>query len=53
MTVETNVLTLIRTTMQRPKLRPDLIPRRRLLDRLHRGSSPDASDEANQPSTNC
>jgi LuxR family maltose regulon positive regulatory protein len=39
MTVETSALTLIRTKMQRPQLPGDLIPRRRLLDRLCAGSS--------------
>ena len=38
MTVETRALTLIRTKLQRPWLPGDLIPRRRLLDRLHAGS---------------
>ncbi|HSR35261.1 MAG TPA: hypothetical protein VLY63_32220 [Anaerolineae bacterium] len=39
MTVETSALTLIRTKMQRPQLPGDLIPRRRLLDRLCAESS--------------
>jgi LuxR family maltose regulon positive regulatory protein len=39
MTVETSALTLIRTKMQRPQLPGDLVPRRRLLDRLCAGSS--------------
>ena len=39
MTVETSALTLIRTKLQQPRLPGDLIPRRRLLDRLHTGSS--------------
>jgi ATP/maltotriose-dependent transcriptional regulator MalT len=39
MTVETSALTLIRSKMQRPQLPGDLIPRRRLLDRLCAGSS--------------
>jgi ATP/maltotriose-dependent transcriptional regulator MalT len=30
---------LIRTKLQQPRLPGDLIPRRRLLDRLHTGSS--------------
>jgi len=38
MTTETDTLPLIRTKLQRPRLPRDLIPRRRLLDRLHAGS---------------
>ena len=34
---ETEAFTLIRTKLQRPPLPGDLIPRRRLLDRLHAG----------------
>lgn len=34
-TWETEAFTLIRTKVQRPRLPRDLIPRRRLLDRLH------------------
>jgi ornithine cyclodeaminase/alanine dehydrogenase-like protein (mu-crystallin family) len=37
MTTETDTLPLIRTKLQRPRLPGDLIPRRRLLDRLHPG----------------
>jgi hypothetical protein len=39
MVVETSALTLIRTKMQRLQLPGDLIPRRRLVDRLCAGSS--------------
>ena len=35
---EPDALPLIRTKLQRPRLPGDLIPRRRLLDRLHAGS---------------
>ena len=35
---EADVFTLICTKLQRPRLPGDLIPRRRLLDRLHAGS---------------
>jgi ATP/maltotriose-dependent transcriptional regulator MalT len=35
---EIDTFPLIRTKMQRPRLPGDLIPRRRLLDRLHAGS---------------
>jgi LuxR family maltose regulon positive regulatory protein len=35
---ETDALTLIRTKLQRPRLPGDLVPRRRLLDRLKAGS---------------
>jgi LuxR family maltose regulon positive regulatory protein len=35
---ENEAFTLIRTKLQRPRLPGDLIPRRRLLDRLHAGS---------------
>ena len=35
---EIDAFSLIRTKMQRPRLPRDLIPRRRLLDRLHTGS---------------
>ncbi len=38
MTIEIRGLTLIRTKLQRPRLPGDLIPRPRLLDRLHSGS---------------
>jgi LuxR family maltose regulon positive regulatory protein len=38
MTSEAKAITLIRTKLQRPRLPGDLIPRRRLLDRLHAGS---------------
>ncbi len=38
MTKETIVFPLIRTKLQRPRLPEDLIPRRRLLDRLHAGA---------------
>ena len=37
MTTETDTLPRIRTKLQRPRLPGDLIPRRRLLDRLHPG----------------
>jgi ornithine cyclodeaminase/alanine dehydrogenase-like protein (mu-crystallin family) len=37
MTTETDTLPLTRTKLQRPRLPGDLIPRRRLLDRLHPG----------------
>jgi ornithine cyclodeaminase/alanine dehydrogenase-like protein (mu-crystallin family) len=37
MTTETDTLPLIRTKLQPPRLPEDLIPRRRLLDRLHLG----------------
>lgn len=39
MTIEAKVITLIRTKLQRPRLPGGLIPRRRLLDRLHAGSA--------------
>ena len=38
MPVETSELTFVRTKVQRPRLPGDLIPRRRLLERLHAGS---------------
>ncbi len=38
MTKEIAVFPLIRTKLQRPRLPEDLIPRRRLLDRLHAGA---------------
>ena len=37
MATDLNALPLIRTKLQRPRLPGDLIPRRRLLDRLHAG----------------
>ncbi len=38
MAIETRAITLIRTKLQRPRLPDDLIPRRRLLDRLRASS---------------
>jgi hypothetical protein len=48
MTVETSALPLTRIRMQRPKLPGDLIRGQRLLDRLHGGSGPNASDDADR-----
>jgi ATP/maltotriose-dependent transcriptional regulator MalT len=39
MTGQMDTFPLIRTKLQQPRLPGDLIPRRRLLDRLHTGSS--------------